>query len=102
MSRPKPNILLEYVNKKTYRTEQVLQARAIWAVFYQNKPFNKKVKPTLKTELIKLNIDPISLAPEPPKEDPRLKELELRVLESQKRNQFEKSRGLPNLIGTKV
>ena len=42
MSRPKPNILLEYVNKKTYRTEQVLQARAIWAVFYQNKPFNLK------------------------------------------------------------
>ena len=69
---------------------------------YQNKPFNKKVKPTLKTESIKLNINPISLAPEPPKEDPRLKELELRVLESQKRNQFEKSRGLPNLIGTKV
>ena len=42
MSRPKPNILLEYVNKKTYRTEHVLQARAIWAVFYQNKPFNLK------------------------------------------------------------
>ena len=42
MSRPNPNILLEYVNKKTYRTEQVLQARAIWAVFYQNKPFNLK------------------------------------------------------------
>ena len=42
MSRPKPNILLEYVNKKTYRTEQVLQARALWAVFYQNKPFNLK------------------------------------------------------------
>ena len=42
MSRPKPNILLEYVNKKTYRTEQVLQARATWAVFYQNKPFNLK------------------------------------------------------------
>jgi len=42
MSRPKPNILLEYVNKKTYRTEQVLQAKAIWAVFYQNKPFNLK------------------------------------------------------------
>jgi len=42
MSRPKPTILLEYVNKKTYRSEQILDAEAIWAVFYQNKPFNLK------------------------------------------------------------
>ena len=42
MSRPKPNVLKEYTDKKTYRTEQVLQADAIWAVFYQNKPFNLK------------------------------------------------------------
>ena len=42
MSRPKPNILLEKVNSKTYRSEQVLQAEAIWAVFYQDAPFNLK------------------------------------------------------------
>ena len=42
MSRPKPNILLEKVNNKTYRSEQVLQAEAIWAVFYQDAPFNLK------------------------------------------------------------
>lgn len=42
MSRPKPVILKEYIDKKTYRTEQVLQADAIWAVFYKNKPFNLK------------------------------------------------------------
>jgi hypothetical protein len=42
MSRPKPNVLLEYVNKKTYRSEQVLEAEAIWAVFHNNKPFNLK------------------------------------------------------------
>lgn len=42
MSRPKPNILLEKVNNKTYRSEQILAAEAIWAVFYQNKPFNLK------------------------------------------------------------
>lgn len=42
MSRPKPDILLEYVNKKNYRAEQVLAAEAIWAVFYQGKPFNLK------------------------------------------------------------
>ena len=42
MSRPKPNILLEKVNNKTYRSEQVLEAEAIWAVFYMNKAFNLK------------------------------------------------------------
>ena len=42
MSRPKPKVLLEYVDKKTYKVEQVLDAEAIWAVFYKNKPFNLK------------------------------------------------------------
>ena len=42
MSRPKPNVLLEYTNKKNYRCEQILDAEAIWAVFYQEKPFNLK------------------------------------------------------------
>ena len=42
MSRPKPNILLEKVNSKTYRSEQVLEADAIWAVFYKGEPFNLK------------------------------------------------------------
>ena len=42
MSRPKPVILLENVNKKDYKSEQVLDAEAIWAVFYKNKPFNLK------------------------------------------------------------
>ncbi len=42
MSRPKPKILLEYTNKKTYKTEQVLEADAIWAVFYKGEPFNLK------------------------------------------------------------
>ena len=42
MSRPKPDVILEYVNKKNYRAEQVLAAEAIWAVFYQGKPFNLK------------------------------------------------------------
>jgi len=42
MSRPKPKILLEHVSKKTYKAEQVLEAEAIWAVFYKNEPFNLK------------------------------------------------------------
>ena len=42
MSRPKPKILLEHIDKKTYRAEQILDAEAIWAVFYNSKPFNLK------------------------------------------------------------
>ena len=42
MSRPKPTILREYIDKKTYKTELVLQSDAIWAVFFQNQPFNLK------------------------------------------------------------
>jgi|TARA_X000000950_G_scaffold22908_2_gene24590 hypothetical protein len=42
MSRPKPTILLEHIDKKTYKSEQILDADAIWAVFYKNKPFNLK------------------------------------------------------------
>lgn len=34
--------MLEYVDKKTYRAEQVLEAEAIWAVFYKGQPFNLK------------------------------------------------------------
>lgn len=42
MSRPKPTVLLENIDNKTYKSEQILEAEAIWAVFYQGKPFNLK------------------------------------------------------------
>lgn len=42
MSRPKPRVVLENVNKETYKIEQILDSEAIWAVFYQGKPFNLK------------------------------------------------------------
>lgn len=40
MSRPKPNILLNYTDPKTFKSEQVLEADGIYAVFYQGKPIN--------------------------------------------------------------
>jgi hypothetical protein len=40
MSRPKPTVLLEAVNKQTYKAEQVLSADAIYSVFYQGQPIN--------------------------------------------------------------
>jgi len=42
MSRPKPNVLESYTDKNTFRREEVLDADAIWAVFYKGKPFNLK------------------------------------------------------------
>lgn len=42
MSRPKPQILAEYTHKQTYKTEQVLASKGVWAVFYDNKPINLK------------------------------------------------------------
>ena len=40
MSRPKPTVLLEHVNTKTYKAEQILETDAIYAVFYQGSPIN--------------------------------------------------------------
>jgi hypothetical protein len=42
MSRPKPKVLLEHTSKKNFKTDQVLEAEAIWAVFYKGRPFNLK------------------------------------------------------------
>ena len=42
MSRPKPTVLLEHVNKTNYESDQVLSSEGIWAVFYDNKPINLK------------------------------------------------------------
>ena len=44
MSRPKPNILLEHVNKTTYKSDQILSSAGIWAVFYEGKPINLKTQ----------------------------------------------------------
>lgn len=40
MSRPKPSIILDYTDPKTFKAEQVLKADAIYAVFYDGKPIN--------------------------------------------------------------
>lgn len=42
MSRTQPNILLELVDKKTYKYDQIVEASGIWAVFYDNQPINIK------------------------------------------------------------
>lgn len=47
MSRPKPEVLLEALNKNTYKAEQVLVADAIYSVFYLGKPINLRIIHTL-------------------------------------------------------
>lgn len=47
MSRPKPSVLLDYTDPKTYKAEQVLKADAIYAVFYNGKPINLRSLNTL-------------------------------------------------------
>ena len=46
MARPKPNIIIENVDKK-YNSEQILEAVAIYAVFYEGKPINIRTLNTL-------------------------------------------------------
>jgi hypothetical protein len=40
MARPKPTIILEHTDNKSYRSEQVLKAEAIYAVFHEGAPIN--------------------------------------------------------------
>lgn len=42
MSRPKPTVLIENTDRVTYKTEQVLSAEGVWAVFFDSKPINLK------------------------------------------------------------
>ena len=42
MSRTQPKILLELVDKNTYKCDQIVEAAGIWAVFYDSQPINLK------------------------------------------------------------
>lgn len=42
MSRPKPIVLTEITDKKTYKTDQVIHSDGIYAVFYDGQPINLK------------------------------------------------------------
>jgi hypothetical protein len=40
MARPKPTIIMEFTDPKSFRSEQILDAQAIYAVFFKGKPVN--------------------------------------------------------------
>lgn len=44
MSRPKPTVLIEHVNKTNYKSDQILSSEGIWAVFFDNEPINLKTQ----------------------------------------------------------
>ena len=46
MERPKPTIILDQVDK-SYNSEQILKAEAIFAVYYESKPINLRTLNTL-------------------------------------------------------
>jgi hypothetical protein len=82
-------------NKPTYRRGD---AKIIVDELERQK---RKANPILNTKPVKINFDPIPSLPATPQVDPRLKELEERVMETKRKNDFEKTRGLPNLLGLK-
>ena len=46
MARPKPTIILDQVDK-SYNSEQILKAEAIYAMYYERKPINLRTLNTL-------------------------------------------------------
>lgn len=50
MSRTQPKVILEHVDKSTYKTDQIVEASGIWAVFYDNQPINLKSQHYLANE----------------------------------------------------
>jgi len=44
MARPKPTVILEHIEKTTYKCDQVLSSEGIWAVFYESRPINLKTQ----------------------------------------------------------
>jgi hypothetical protein len=42
VSRTQPKLILEHVDKNTYKAVQVVEASGIWAIFYDDQPINLK------------------------------------------------------------
>ena len=50
MSRTQPKVLIELVDKVTYKCDQIVEASGIWAVFYEGQPINLKSQHYLDSE----------------------------------------------------
>lgn len=52
MSRTPSKVLLEIVDKKTYKVDQIVEASGIWAVYYDDQPFNLKNQHYLDSSVV--------------------------------------------------
>jgi hypothetical protein len=52
MSRTQPKVVLEIVDKTTYKCDQIVEAAGIWAVFYDDCPINLKSQHYLDSEAV--------------------------------------------------
>jgi len=50
LSRTQAKVLLEMVDKLTYKCDQIIASAGIWAVFYDNKAFNLKSQHYIDSE----------------------------------------------------
>lgn len=51
MSRTQPKVILEHVDKTSYKCDQIVEASGIWAVFYDNQPINLKSQHYLNNDV---------------------------------------------------
>lgn len=42
MSRPKPNVIMQFIDEKTGKSEQVIEANGIYVVCYEKEPISLK------------------------------------------------------------
>ena len=52
MSRTQPKILMEIVDKTTYKCDQIVEAAGIWAVFLYGQPTNLKSQHAYDSESV--------------------------------------------------
>lgn len=52
MSRTRPTVLMELVNKVTYNCDQIIAAAGIWAVYFDAQPINLKSQHYLDSEAV--------------------------------------------------
>jgi len=52
MSRTQPKVILEIVDKTTYKCDQIVEAAGIWAVFYDGQSINLKSQHAYDSETV--------------------------------------------------
>ena len=52
MSRTQPKVLMEHVDKTTYKCDQIVEAAGIWAVVLDGQPINLKSSHYLTNETV--------------------------------------------------